>query len=60
MHAPFDGYVWVWQEGDNEFESTKERESIALGAFGEQTKFVVPADRADKFMMQWQVASGHS
>ena len=32
----------------------KERESIALSAFGEQTKFVVPADRADKFMMQWQ------
>ena len=64
LHAPFDGYVWVWQEGDNEFEAAylagqylpfpKERESIALGAFGEQTKFVVPADRADKFMMQWQ------
>ena len=64
LHAPFDGYVWVWQEGDNEFEAAylagqylpfpKERESIALGAFGEETKFVVPADRADKFMMQWQ------
>lgn len=64
LHAPFDGYVWVWQEGDNEFEAAylagqylpfpKERESIALGAFGEQTKFVVPANRADKFMMQWQ------
>lgn len=64
LHAPFDGYVWVWQEGDNEFEAAylagqylpfpKERESIALGAFGEQTKFVAPADRADKFMMQWQ------
>lgn len=64
LHAPFDGYVWVWQEGDNEFEAAylagqylpfpKERESVALGAFGEQTKFVVPADRADKFMMQWQ------
>ena len=64
LHAPFDGYVWVWQEGDTECESTylagqylpfpKERESIALGAFGEETKFVVPADRADKFMMQWQ------
>jgi len=64
LHAPFDGYVWVWQEGDAEYESAylagqylpfpKERESISLGAFGEQTKFVVPADRADKFMMQWQ------
>ena len=64
LHAPFDGYVWVWQEGDTECESTylagqylpfpKERESISLGAFGEQTKFVIPADRADKFMMQWQ------
>ena len=64
LHAPFDGYVWVWFEGDNEFEAAylagqylpfpKERESIALGAFGEETKFVVPADRADKFMKQWQ------
>ena len=64
LHAPSDGYVWVWQEGDTECESTylagqylpfpKERESISLGAFGEQTKFVIPADRADKFMMQWQ------
>jgi len=64
LHAPFDGYVWAWQEGDTECESTylagqylpfpKERESISLGAFGEQTKFVIPADRADKFMMQWQ------
>jgi hypothetical protein len=64
LHAPFDGYVWAWFEGDTECESTylagqylpfpKERESISLGAFGEQTKFVIPADRADKFMMQWQ------
>jgi hypothetical protein len=64
LHAPHDGYVWAWQEGDTECESTylagqylpfpKERESISLGAFGEQTKFVIPADRADKFMMQWQ------
>lgn len=64
LHAPFDGYVWVWCEGDTEFEAAylagqylpfpKERESIALGDFGEETKFVVPADRADKFMMQWQ------
>lgn len=64
LHAPFDGYVWVWQEGDNEFEAAylagqylpfpKERESISLGDFGEQTKFVIPADRADKFMTQWQ------
>lgn len=67
LHAPFDGYVWVWCEGDNEFEAAylagqylpfpKERESIALGAFGDQTKFIVPADRADKFMMQWQELS---
>ena len=64
LHAPCDGYVWAWQEGDTECESTylagqylpfpKERESISLGAFGEQTKFVVPANRADKFMTQWQ------
>lgn len=64
LHAPHDGYVWVWCEGDSEYEAAylagqylpfpKERESVALGAFGEQTKFVVPADRADKFMMQWQ------
>ena len=64
LHAPFDGYVWVWCEGDNEFEAAylagqylpfpKERESIALGDFGEETKFVVPANRADKFMVQWQ------
>ena len=64
LHAPHDGYVWVWFEGDTECESTylagqylpfpKERESISLGAFGEQTKFVIPADRADNFMMQWQ------
>ena len=49
LHAPFDGYVWVWCEGDSEFEAAylagqylpfpKERESIALGDFGEQTKF---------------------
>jgi hypothetical protein len=67
LHAPCDGYVWVWQEGDNEFEAAylagqylpfpKERESVALGAFGEETKFVVPADRADKFMTQWQELS---
>lgn len=67
LHAPHDGYVWVWCEGDNEFEAAylagqylpfpKERESIALGDFGEETKFVVPADRADKFMMQWQELS---
>jgi hypothetical protein len=67
LHAPFDGYVWVWCEVDNEFEAAylagqylpfpKERESIALGAFGDQTKFIVPADRADKFMMQWQELS---
>lgn len=67
LHAPFDGYVWVWCEGDTEFEAAylagqylpfpKERESIALGAFGEETKFVVPANRADKFMTQWQELS---
>lgn len=67
LHAPFDGYVWVWCEGDNEFEAAylagqylpfpKERESIALGDFGEETKFVVPANRADKFMVQWQELS---
>jgi len=64
LHAPHDGYVWVWYEDDHEFESqylagqylpfSKERLSVALGDFGEQTKFVVPADRADKFMTQWQ------
>jgi len=67
LHAPFDGYVWVWCEGDTEFEAAylagqylpfpKERESIALGDFGEETKFVVPANRADKFMTQWQELS---
>lgn len=64
LHAPHDGYVWVWYEGDHEFESqylagqylpfSKERESVALGSFRDDTKFVVPADRADKFMAQWQ------
>jgi len=67
LHAPFDGYVWVWCEGGTEFEAAylagqylpfpKERESIALGDFGEETKFVVPANRADKFMTQWQELS---
>lgn len=50
--------------GDSELEGTylkgqylpfgKERETIALGDFGEQIKFVVPANRADKFLIQWQ------
>ena len=64
LHAPCDGYIWRWCEGDSELEGTylkgqylpfgKERETIALGDFGEQIKFVVPANRADKFLIQWQ------
>ena len=64
LHAPCDGYVWTWWEGDHELEGTylagqylpfsKERESIIRGGFTGQTEFVVPAERADKFMSQWQ------
>ena len=64
LHAPCDGYVWTWWEGDHELEGTylagqylpfsKERESIIRGGFTGQTEFVVPVDRADKFMSQWQ------
>jgi len=64
LHAPCDGYVWIWCEGDSELESEylagqylpfpKERESITRGGFTGETKFVVPVDRADKFMSQWQ------
>lgn len=63
-HAPCDGYVWHWVEGDSEFEGEylagqylpfpKERESIARGDFTGRTEFQVPVDRADKFMSQWQ------
>ena len=64
LHAPCDGYVWTWWEGDHELEGTylagqylpfsKERESIIRGGFTGQTEFVVPVDRADKFMSQWR------
>ena len=64
LHAPCDGYVWTWWEGDHELEGTylagqylpfsKERESIIRGGFTGETEFVVPAERADKFMSQWQ------
>lgn len=64
LHAPCDGYVWNWCEGDSEFEGEylagqylpfpKERESITRGGFTGKTEFKVPADRADKFMSQWQ------
>lgn len=64
LHAPCDGYVWTWWEGDHELEGTylagqylpfsKERESIIRGGFTGQTEFVVPVERADKFMSQWQ------
>lgn len=64
LHAPCDGYVWTWWEGDHELDAqylagqylpfSKERESIIRGGFTGQTEFVVPVDRADKFMSQWQ------
>ena len=64
LHAPCDGYVWTWWEGDHELDAqylagqylpfSKERESIIRGGFTGETEFVVPAERADKFMSQWQ------
>ena len=64
LHAPCDGYLWTWWEGDHEFDAqylagqylpySKERESILIGGFTGKTEFVVPAERADKFMSQWQ------
>lgn len=64
LHAPCDGYVWTWWEGDHELEGTylagqylpfpKDRESIIGGGFTGQTEFVVPVERADKFMSHWQ------
>ena len=64
LHAPCDGYVWTWWEGDHELDAqylagqylpfSKERESILRGGFTGETEFVVPAERADKFMSQWQ------
>mgnify|MGYP005814503121 FL=1 len=64
LHAPCDGYVWTWWEGDHELEGRylagqylpfpKERESILGGGFTGETEFKVPVDRADKFMSQWQ------
>ena len=64
LHAPCDGYLWTWWEGDHELEGrylagqylpfSKERESILRGGFTGEIEFVVPAERADKFMSQWQ------
>ena len=64
LHAPCDGYLWRWCEGDSELEGIylkgqylpfgKERESILGGAFTGKTEFKVPADRADKFLSHWQ------
>ena len=64
LHAPCDGYLWTWWEGDHELDAqylagqylpySKERESILIGGFTGKTEFVVPAERADKFMSQWQ------
>lgn len=64
LHAPCDGYLWTWWEGDHEFDAqylagqylpySKERESILIGGFTGKTEFVAPAERADKFMSQWQ------
>jgi len=64
LHAPCDGYVWTWWEGDHELDAqylagqylpfSKERESILRGGFTDEIEFVVPAERADKFMSQWQ------
>ena len=64
LHAPCDGYLWTWWEGDHELEGrylagqylpfSKERESIFGGEFTGHTEFKAPADRADKFMSQWK------
>jgi hypothetical protein len=64
FHAPFDGYVHVWWEGDCEFEAvylagqflpySKERVSLYSGAFTGDVKIrSVPVDRADKFIEQY-------
>jgi hypothetical protein len=63
FHAPCDGYVHIWVEGESEYEgiylagqflpSSKQRESIFRGAFTGDTEFKVPTERADKFMQQW-------
>lgn len=65
FHAPFDGYVHTWVEGDHELESTylagqflpasKERESLFAGAFtGEVQIKGVPVDRVAKFLDAYQ------
>ena len=65
FHAPFDGYVHVWSEGEHEFDAvylagqflpaSKQRESLSHGAFtGEAQISGVPAARADKFIERFQ------
>jgi hypothetical protein len=65
FHAPFDGYVHVWAEGEHELESTylagqflpasKERESLSVGAFTGQSQIKgVPVDRIAKFLDAYQ------
>ena len=65
LHAPYDGYIHIWWEGQTECESTylagqflprdKEREamylgeSFCVGAHG----FKAPSDRAEKFVSEW-------
>jgi len=64
MHAPYDGYVWVWMEGNTECEATylagqylpypKERESLFSGDFTGDHSVRVPLERADKFIRIWK------
>lgn len=65
LHAPYDGYIHIWWEGETECESTylagqflprdKEREamylgeSFCVGAHG----FKAPSDRVEKFVSEW-------
>lgn len=62
-HAPYDGYIHTWVEGDHDYENTylagqflpesKEQETVSCGWFNCQTNFTVPTERADKFMQDW-------
>lgn len=66
LHAPYDGYIHIWWEGQTECEGTylagqflprdKERETLyiseLLGIGGHN--FKAPVDRVEKFLAEWK------
>lgn len=72
LHAPYDGYIHIWWEGETECESTylagqflprdKEREamfmseSFSAGGHG----FKAPLDRVEKFVSEWDQLSSET